>query len=104
MKPGDWIDARDTYKRWYKSVVVDVSEGLRGRMEVKHQTEGDKKAEPLKVFVHYWGWLAKWDRWIDIRSPDLALLHTYVRPWSVRVGMEVCDTMPLGFCGIKGLT
>jgi hypothetical protein len=30
-----------------------------------------------KVFVHYNGWGRRWDEWIDLDSPRIALFRTY---------------------------
>ncbi|KAK1942962.1 Ubiquitin carboxyl-terminal hydrolase 4 [Phytophthora citrophthora] len=64
------IDANDTDKKWYESRVIDLSD--------------------TKVKVHYRGWTAKWDEWINRTSTRLAPLHTKVRNWrNFQIGDEV---------------
>jgi len=57
FRKGDHIDACDTQKKWYLSLIDDVS--------------------PKEVRVHYAGWPARWDEWIPKESPRLAPQFTY---------------------------
>ncbi|ETI46572.1 hypothetical protein, variant 2 [Phytophthora nicotianae] len=61
LQKDQLIDALDTDKKWYESRVVDLTEA--------------------QVKVHYRGWTAKWDEWINRTSSRLAPLHTKVRNW-----------------------
>ncbi|OWZ12118.1 Ubiquitin-specific protease [Phytophthora megakarya] len=64
------IDAQDTDKKWYESRVIDMD---------------DKR-----VHIHYRGWTAKWDEWVNRTSSRLAPLHTKVRNWrNFQVGDEI---------------
>ncbi|KAF1787209.1 Ubiquitin specific protease domain [Phytophthora cactorum] len=55
------IDALDTDQKWYESRVVDLNE--------------------THVKVHYRGWTAKWDEWVNRTASRLAPLHTKVPNW-----------------------
>ncbi|KAI9980753.1 hypothetical protein PInf_010072 [Phytophthora infestans] len=61
LQKDQLIDALDTDNKWYESRVVDLAE--------------------TQVKVHYRGWTAKWDEWVNRTSTRLAPLHTKVRNW-----------------------
>ncbi|KAG7381526.1 hypothetical protein PHYPSEUDO_005944 [Phytophthora pseudosyringae] len=70
LEKGQLIDAVDTDKKWYESRVIELSE--------------------TQVKVHYRGWTAKWDEWVNRTSPRLARLHTKVPNWrDFQIGDEV---------------
>jgi ubiquitin carboxyl-terminal hydrolase 4/11/15 len=70
LEKGQLLDALDTDKKWYESRVVDV--------------------DPVRVLVHYRGWTAKWDEWVNRTSTRLAPLHTKVPNWrDFKLGDEV---------------
>ncbi|RLN57139.1 hypothetical protein BBJ28_00025520, partial [Nothophytophthora sp. Chile5] len=51
LKEGDEIDARDTSRKWYEARVLYVDD--------------------LQALIHYVGWNARFDEWIDITSQRL---------------------------------
>ena len=60
---GSLLDALDSDNRWFDARIVRVGEGD----EVK---------------VHYMGWKAKWDTWVDRYDEErLAPLHTHTENW-----------------------
>ncbi|RLN92426.1 hypothetical protein BBJ28_00009981 [Nothophytophthora sp. Chile5] len=56
LKLGQLVDALDTDSKWYEARVVDLA---------------DARAK-----VHYRGWSAKWDEWLERTSPRLMPLHS----------------------------
>ncbi|CAI5706047.1 hypothetical protein KXD40_009647 [Peronospora effusa] len=70
LKKNQLIDARDTEQEWYESRVIDL--------------------DPNRVKVHFRGWTAIWDRWIERTSPRIAPLHTKVPNWrNFQIGDEI---------------
>ncbi|KAL4158871.1 hypothetical protein PRNP1_004645 [Phytophthora ramorum] len=64
------IDAQDTDKKWYESRVIE--------------------SRGVQVKVHYRGWTAKWDEWLNRTSARIAPLHTKVRNWrDFKIGDEI---------------
>ncbi|KAF1780011.1 Ubiquitin specific protease domain [Phytophthora cactorum] len=61
LQKDQLIDALDTDQKWYESRVVDLNE--------------------THVKVHYRGWTAKWDEWVNRTASRLAPLHTKVPNW-----------------------
>eukprot|EP01017_Pseudomicrothorax_dubius_P040733 TRINITY_DN641_c0_g1_i2.p1 TRINITY_DN641_c0_g1~~TRINITY_DN641_c0_g1_i2.p1 ORF type:complete len:582 (-),score=104.02 TRINITY_DN641_c0_g1_i2:74-1819(-) len=57
FKVGQWVDARDTIDQWLEAQII----GIRG----------------AQAFIHYNGWGRRWDEWIDMNSPRLALFRTH---------------------------
>lgn len=53
---GQWLDVKDTVNQWLESTVMAVADD--------------------KVLVHYHGWPARWDEWIDVDSDRLAAFRT----------------------------
>lgn len=33
--------------------------------------------EPNRIYVHYNGWGRRWDEWVDVNSPRIAVFRTY---------------------------
>lgn len=54
---GQWVDVRDTIDQWLEAQVLQVRNN--------------------QVYVHYNGWGAQWDEWIDFSSPRIANFKTY---------------------------
>ena len=54
---GQWIDAKDTIDQWLEAQIT--------------------KLKGNKAFVHYNGWGSRWDEWIDLDSPRLAMFRTH---------------------------
>ncbi|KAE9187286.1 hypothetical protein PF005_g20514 [Phytophthora fragariae] len=70
LEKDQLIDAMDTDKKWYESRVIDLND--------------------THVKVHYRGWTAKWDEWLNRTSARIAPLHTKVQNWrAFQVGDEV---------------
>ncbi|KAG6612444.1 Ubiquitin-specific protease [Phytophthora cinnamomi] len=70
LEMNQLIDAMDTDKKWYESRVIDLND--------------------THVKVHYRGWTAKWDEWLNRRSARVAPLHTKVPNWrAFQVGDDV---------------
>lgn len=59
FKLGQWLDVKDTIEQWLEAEVIDID-------EVEN-----------KVFVHYNGWGRRWDEWITMNSPRLAIFRTH---------------------------
>ncbi|EGZ06736.1 hypothetical protein PHYSODRAFT_565722 [Phytophthora sojae] len=53
---GQWLDVKDTVNQWLESTVMDIADG--------------------KVLIHYHGWPARWDEWIDFDSDRIAAFRT----------------------------
>ncbi|OWZ20890.1 Ubiquitin family protein [Phytophthora megakarya] len=53
---GQWLDVKDTVNQWLESTVMDIADG--------------------KVLIHYHGWPARWDEWIDFESDRIAAFRT----------------------------
>ena len=72
LAAGDVVDARDSEGRWFDSVVVDV--------------------EGSKVKVHFRGWSARWDTWIEKEDrSSLQPLFARTDDWRrLRVG-DACE-------------
>lgn len=49
---GQWVDVKDTIDQWLEAQVIQVRSN--------------------QVYVHYNGWGARWDEWIDFSSPRIA--------------------------------
>jgi len=54
---GQWVDVKDTIGQWLEAQIT--------------------KIQPEQVFVHFNGWGARWDEWIDKKSPRIAPFRTY---------------------------
>lgn len=54
---GQWIDVKDTIDQWLEAQVINIREG--------------------QAFVHYNGWGTRWDEWIDMNSPRIAVFRTH---------------------------
>ena len=54
---GMWLDVKDTIDQWLEAQVTQM--------------------RPGQVYVHYNGWGARWDEWIDNDSPRIAVFRTY---------------------------
>ncbi|CAH0516135.1 unnamed protein product [Peronospora belbahrii] len=61
LKKNQLIDALDTDHKWYESRIIDLNSNM--------------------VLVHFRGWTAKWDEWIQRTSTRIAPLHTKVPNW-----------------------
>lgn len=57
LKLGQWIDVKDTIDQWLEAEVTKV--------------DGDR------IYVHYNGWGARWDEWIEQSSPRIAPFRTH---------------------------
>lgn len=53
---GQWLDVKDTVNQWLEATVMDIRND--------------------SLFVHYNGWPARWDEWIDASSPRIAPFRT----------------------------
>ncbi|KAK1929302.1 Ubiquilin [Phytophthora citrophthora] len=53
---GQWLDVKDTVNQWLESTVMAIEDG--------------------KVLIHYHGWPARWDEWIDFESDRIAAFRT----------------------------
>ncbi|KAL3665303.1 hypothetical protein V7S43_009931 [Phytophthora oleae] len=53
---GQWLDIKDTVNQWLESTVMAIADG--------------------KVLIHYHGWPARWDEWIDFESDRIAAFRT----------------------------
>ena len=54
---GGWVDVKDTIDQWLEAEIC--------------MRRGNK------AFIHYNGWGNRWDEWIDIHSPRIALFRTH---------------------------
>ena len=54
---GQWVDARDSVNQWLEATVME--------------TRG------AQIYVHYNGWPARWDEWVDSGSHRLAPFRTH---------------------------
>lgn len=52
LRPGQRVDVRDTMGSWLPAVIYE--------------------ADPDRVFVHYIGWVHRWNEWVHRASPRLA--------------------------------
>ena len=52
-----WLDVKDTIDQWLEAQVTQM--------------------RPGQIHVHYNGWGARWDEWIDNDSPRIAVFRTY---------------------------
>lgn len=61
---GMWLDIKDTIDQWLEAQITQVREDA--------------------IYVHYNGWGARWDEWININSPriDIFRSHTVQNPKS----------------------
>jgi hypothetical protein len=57
LKIGQWVDAKDTINQWLEAQVVEVRNN--------------------RAYIHYNGWGTRWDEWIDMSSPRIALFRTH---------------------------
>ena len=57
FEPGQWVDAKDTIDQWIEAQVVNVRNN--------------------QAYIHYNGWGARWDEYIDFNSPRLAPFKTH---------------------------
>jgi uncharacterized ubiquitin-like protein YukD len=57
LQLGQWIDVKDTIDQWLEAQVIRVQNS--------------------QVYVHYNGWGSRWDEWLDMNSPRIALFRTY---------------------------
>lgn len=57
LKIGQWVDVKDTINQWCEAQVVNVNED--------------------KALIHYNGWGTRWDEWIEMASPRIAVFRTY---------------------------
>ena len=57
-----WVDCQDTHHKWYEAQITAID-----------------KERPNRYKVHYKGWIAKFDEWIDMdRDSDrIRVLHTF---------------------------
>ena len=60
LKVGMKIDARDRGKKWYRATIVVIM----------------RRSYPTKVKVHYEGYGDKWDKWLNVRSQNVAPFGT----------------------------
>ena len=56
---GQWVDCLDTVQEWLEATILRIEGGL--------------------VFVHFNGWPARWDEWIDCRSARLAPFRSHTQ-------------------------
>ena len=54
---GEWVDVKDTINQWLEAQVIKVQNN--------------------KAYVHYNGWGARWDEWIEFSSPRMRNFKTY---------------------------
>eukprot|EP00826_Nyctotherus_ovalis_P053153 TRINITY_DN685_c0_g5_i1.p1 TRINITY_DN685_c0_g5~~TRINITY_DN685_c0_g5_i1.p1 ORF type:complete len:414 (+),score=65.78 TRINITY_DN685_c0_g5_i1:524-1765(+) len=54
---GQWVDVKDSIDQWLEGQIAK----LRGN----------------RAFIHYNGWGNRWDEWIDLTSPRIALFRTH---------------------------
>ena len=57
MKVGQWVDVKDTINQWLEAQVVEIRDN--------------------KAYIHYNGWGTRWDEWIEMNSPRIALFRTH---------------------------
>jgi len=57
LQIGQWVDVKDTIDQWLEAQVINIREG--------------------QAFIHYNGWGTRWDEWIDMNSPRIALFRTH---------------------------
>ena len=67
---GQWVDVQDTIDQW---VLFYPYNFIQLEAQVMDEKDG-------KVFIHYNGWGNRWDEWIDMDSPRIALFRTYTLP------------------------
>ena len=72
---GEYLDVLDTVNRWCNAQILQV--------------DPDKK----QVFVHYTGYAAKYDEWIDTESEPVRILKQWRRgmPFMVNNRVDVLD-------------
>jgi len=54
---GQWVDVKDTIDQWLEAQIAKISDS--------------------KAFIHYNGWGSRWDEWIDLNSPRIAMFRTH---------------------------
>ena len=54
---GMWLDVRDTIDQWLEAQITNMRED--------------------SIFVHYNGWGARWDEWVEKKTPRIALFRTF---------------------------
>ena len=54
---GQWVDVLDSIEQWHEAQIVKIEGG--------------------KGFIHYNGWGDRWDEWIKLDSPRIALFRTH---------------------------
>lgn len=52
-----WIDAKDTIDQWLEAQVTNIRDN--------------------QIYIHYNGWGARWDEWIEISSHRIAVFRTH---------------------------
>ncbi|KAM3131610.1 hypothetical protein pb186bvf_016274 [Paramecium bursaria] len=57
FQAGQWIDLKDTIDQWLEAQIL--------------------KVEGNRIFVHYNGWGRRWDEWVEVDSPRIAVFRTY---------------------------
>jgi len=63
LKVGQWIDAKDSINQWLEAKVTKIKDN--------------------QAYIHYNGWGNRWDEWIDITSPRIALFRTHTIQMSI---------------------
>jgi len=68
LRIGQWVDVKDTINQWVFHYFSN-SEYL-FKLEAQVINIRDNQA-----FIHYNGWGTRWDEWIDMNSPRIALFR-----------------------------
>ena len=58
---GQWVDVLDTVEQWLEAQILEIASTSQG----------------VLVYVHYSGWPAQWDEWIDSGSSRIQPFHSY---------------------------
>ena len=54
---GQWVDVKDTIDQWLEAQII--------------------KTSGSKAFIHYNGWGARWDEWIELPSARMKLFRSH---------------------------
>lgn len=58
---GQWVDVLDTVEQWLEAQVLEIATTSQG----------------VLVYIHYSGWPAQWDEWIDSGSSRIQPFHSF---------------------------
>ena len=66
LKVGMFVDAKDSYGKWYEAAVKEV---------IPESPNGKR------VFIHFFGWSDRFNEWIDVNSGRVQPSYSMIEPW-----------------------